>query len=88
MKLQGWYTDIVRAYHEIDIVKKTVHDLRSNVERFHDRVYAEAKQMAQVVSVEESIPRLASRQQHRSNIMADSYSEYYCQNLTIHYLIT
>ncbi len=51
--------------------------------RFHARVYAEAVQLAEVVHVHEMIPRLASRQQHRSNITASNYSEYYCRNLTI-----
>lgn len=83
VKLQGRYTDIARAYREVDNVKTTVQNLRSNVESFNARVYAEAKQMAQVVGVEESIPRIASRQQHRSNIVADNYQEYYCRNLTI-----
>ncbi len=82
MKLQGRYSDIARAYREVENVKSTVCDLRSNVNRFH-RVYAEAVQLAEVVHVHESIPRLASRQQHRSNITASNYSEYYCRNLTI-----
>ena len=83
MKLQGRYIDVAQAYREVSKVKITVGDLRSNVDTFHARVYAEAKQLAQDVHVDESIPRLASRQQHRSNITADSYSEYYCRNLTI-----
>ena len=36
--------------------------------------------MAQVVGIEESIPRIASRQK---NIMTDNYQEYYCRNLII-----
>ena len=83
VKLQGRYTDISRAYREVDNVRSTVQHLRSNVEAFHARVYAEAKQMAKEVDVEESTPRLTSRQQHRSNVTADSYTEYYCRNLTI-----
>ncbi len=83
VKLQGRYSDIVRAYREVDNVKSTVRDLRSNVDTFHARVYDEAKKLAEVVHVDESIPRLASRQQHRSNVSADNYPQYYCRNLTI-----
>ncbi len=84
VKLKGRYiSDIARANQEVDNVKGTVRDLRSNVDTFHARVYDEAKKLAEVVHVDESIPRLASRQQHRSNVSADNYPQYYCRNLTI-----
>ncbi len=50
VKLQGRYSDIVRAYREVDNVKGTVRDLRSNVDTFHARVYDEAKKLAEVIS--------------------------------------
>ena len=59
MKLQGRYNNIAQAYQEVENVKTTVCDLRSNVNILHARVYAEAKQIAEVVHVDESIPRLA-----------------------------
>ena len=83
VKLQGRYTDVARAYCEVETVKNAVQSLRANVDSFNARVYGEAKQMSQAVGVEESIPRIASRQQHRSNIEANNYQEYYCRNLTI-----
>ena len=83
VKLQGRYTDIARAYREVETVKNAMKSLRSNVNSFNARVYSEAKLMAQVVDIGESIPRIASRQQHRSNIAASGYQEYYCRNLTI-----
>jgi len=53
------------------------------VDTFHAWVYAEAKQLAEVVHVDESIPRLASRQQHRSNVTAGNYPEYHCLTIPL-----
>ncbi len=39
--------------------------------------------LAQAVNVEESVPRIASRQEHRSNVTAGNYKEHYRRNLTI-----
>ena len=39
--------------------------------------------IAATVGIEESAPRLASRQQHRTNIHADNCIQYYQRNLTI-----
>ena len=64
VKLQGCYSDIAQAYRKVENVKSTVCDLRCNVNIFHARKYAEAKQIAKVVHVDESIPRLASSIQH------------------------
>ncbi len=38
VKLQGCYSDIARAYREVENVKSTACDLRYNVNRFHARV--------------------------------------------------
>ncbi len=70
---QGRYSDIARAYWEVENVKSTVCDLRSNVNRFHARVYAEAVQLAEVVHVHESIQRLASK--------ATTSIKHHCQQL-------
>ena len=55
----GKVWNIARAYGEVENVKSTVCDLRSNVNKFHARVYTEAKQIAEVVHVDGLIPRLA-----------------------------
>ena len=80
MKLQGRYVDAVRAHTDIDAVKSVLKGCRSNV---HERLYQEAVQLGELVEVTESSPRLAGRQQHRSNICADTTTEYYKLNLTI-----
>ena len=61
------------------------------MDAYHARTYAQAKTMAQSVGIDESMPRLASRQQHRSNVPAQDCSDYYRLNLTIpllYHLIT
>ena len=83
VKLQGRYIDVVRAHKDIEAVKSTLKEFRSNVESFHDRHYHEAFQLAALLDVEESAPRLAGRQQHRQNVPATSTAEYYRLNVTV-----
>lgn len=83
VKLQGRYVDIARAYHEITNLKTTLQKIRSDVNSFHARIYSEAMVIAQSVGVEESMPRLAGRQQHRQNIQAQNSNDYFRLNLTI-----
>ena len=50
---------------------------------FHQRLYEEAVRLGATVGIEESMPRLAGRQQHRQNIPATSNTDYYRLNITI-----
>ena len=75
--------DVARAHRDIEQVKSTLLISRRNVESYHKSVYGDAKQVAATVGIEESAPRLASRQQHRTNIHADNCIQYYQRNLTI-----
>ena len=86
VKLQGRYVDVVYAHRQIEGVKGTLKRARSGVDNFHDLVYKEALQLASSVDVDESIPRFASRQQHRQNIPSDNAQEYYKRTLTIQML--
>ena len=63
-------------------MKATLEGGRSNVDVYHAHIYTQAKALAQSVGIEESMPRLASRQQHRSNVPAQDCSDYHL-NLTI-----
>ena len=83
MKLQGSYVDVAYAHREVRNAKSAIQSCRTNVASFHNRLYARAVAIAQSVGIGESAPRLASRQQHRSNIPAQSSSEYFRLNLTI-----
>ena len=68
---------------DIEQVKSTLLNARRNVESFNKSIYGDAKRVAATVGIEESAPRLASRQQHRTNIHADNCIQYYQHNLTI-----
>jgi len=83
VKLQGPYVDIARAHREISNVKETLKKAQSNVNAFHSHIHSQAMIITQSVGVEECVPRLASRQQHRQNIQAETCNDYYCLNLTI-----
>ncbi len=86
VKLQGRYVDVAYAHREIQGVKDTLKRARSRVDNFHDLVYKEALEIACGVSVDESVPRLATRQQHRQNTPSDNAQEYYKRTLTIQML--
>ena len=83
VKLQGRYVDVVRAHKDIESVKNDLEGTRSQVDRFQEHIYEEALRMGGNVGIEASVPRLAGRQQHRSNNPADTPIEYYKRNLTI-----
>ena len=76
-----WY---VYAYREVRNAKSAIQSCRTNVASFHDRIYyACAVVIAQSAGIGESAPHLASPQKHRSNIPAQSSSEYFRLNLAI-----
>ena len=68
VKLQGRYVDVVYAHRQVKGVKDTLKRALSRVDNFHDLVYKKALALSLSVSVDESVPRFASRQQHRQNI--------------------
>ena len=74
---------MVHAHNNIENVKSTLAKLRSNVESFHRIAYEEALLLCQSVGIEESTPRVTSRQQHRQNIPSDNSREYYKRTTTI-----
>ena len=74
--------DVVKAHQDIESIKSALKRVRSTVDEFHDIVY-EVLRLSQLVGFQESSPRLASRQQHRSNIPSGTVKEYYKLNLTI-----
>ena len=83
VKLQGRYIDVVKAFTEINTVKKTLNSTRSGINHFHRRVYSLAVELAKAVDVDESVPRTTGQQQHRYNVPSASPSEYFMRQLTI-----
>ena len=80
VKLQGRYVDVIRAHEN---VKSTLAKLRSDIDNFHGKTYGEALLLCQSVGIEESTPRVTSRQRHRQNIPSDNSSDYYKRTTTI-----
>ena len=83
VKLQGRYVDVVNAYNQISFVKTTMQCARDDVDTVHARIYETALEIASKVGVDESMPRISSRQQHRANVPSSDPSEYYKRILTI-----
>ena len=83
VKLQGRYVDVSRAHRDIESVKAALKVARSRVDTFHEHVFEEAVRLGASVGIELSAPRLAGRQQHRSNVPAGTVVDYFKRNLTI-----
>ena len=81
--LQAEAKDIVAAVKEIDCVIATLQDVRDNVSTHHRRWYSSVERMCSDVGTVPSLPRRSGRQIHRSNVPADTPSEYYCRSLSI-----
>ena len=69
-----------RAHREIETVKATLEEARSNVDTYHARIYGQATAMAQIVGIEQ-VDNIVK--QHRQNDPAQDCSDYYRRNLTI-----
>ena len=75
----GSYTDIARAHHDIDQVKRQVRENHDDLNKFHSLVYKKACDVARDihVGVQEDMPRTTSHQQHRSNPPYETPKDYY-----------
>ena len=83
VKLQGHYTDVVRAHQDIETVKATIKGVQSRVDTFHSQVYEQVLMLSESIEVAETAPRQTSRQQHRQNISLRNISDYYKCAITI-----
>ena len=81
--LQAESRDIVAAVKEIDIVTAAIQSVRDNIDTHHALWFASVEEMCIDVGTEPSLPRRCGRQIHRSNVPADTPSEYYCRMLSI-----
>ena len=69
--------DILQAYQLIESVKAQFHDIRANVNIFHEELHKVALELAEKVQLQESMPRSCNRQVHRDNQPYSNWSEYY-----------
>lgn len=81
--LQAEAKDIVAAVREVDGVIATLQDIRDNISAHHTRWYSTVEKLCSDVGTVPSLPRRSGRQMHRSNVPANTPSEYYCRSLSI-----
>jgi hypothetical protein len=81
--LQAEEKDIVQAVSEINSVKATLQDVRSYVDKHHDKWFADVEELCASMNTEPSLPRLCGRQRNRPNVPAQTPSEYYRLTISI-----
>ena len=87
-KLQSTAIDIANAYSMVDEIKELYSQVRANADATFHPIYEQAILMANKVGTEPSKPRIAGRQEHRSNTPSDTVEQYYLRNLCIPFLDT
>ena len=86
VKLQKRALDIVEAHEQIEEVSQMFKDERQNIESGFSKIYDHAIRIAEKIGTPAEMPRIASRQRHRSNTEASNPLEYYKRNVAIPFL--
>ena len=86
IQLQSSTLDIIEAHGMIKSIKDVYQLERENMKGGFKAIYDHAVRMADQVGVIPSMPRIAKRQQHRSNAPAESPFDYYNRNVAIPFL--
>ena len=81
--LQAVTKDIIAAVEEINNVITTLQNVRDNINTHHSCWFSTVEKMCADAGTEPAVPRRCSCQTHRSNVPADTSSEYYCRSLSI-----
>ena len=82
--LQAEAKDIVHAVKEVNDLKWVmITDVCEKVDMNHSNWFAEIEQMCQSVGTQLSLPRICGRQTHRTNVPAQTPSEFYRRTVTI-----
>ena len=69
--------------NEVDNLKRTITEVRKNVDVNHGQWFADVEQLCQSVGTQPLLPRTCGRQIHRSNVPAQTPSEFYRRTVTI-----
>ena len=84
--LQGETKDIITAVEEISNVVTTLQSVRDSINTHHSNWFSDVEKMCSEVGTQPSLPRICSRQSYRSNIPADSPSDYYRRLISIPFI--
>lgn len=81
--LQGESIDIVAGFDLITSLIDVFVNTRNNIDHLFEEWYSHALEIARKVGIEESKPRLCSRQKNRENYETESTADYYRVSLAI-----
>lgn len=81
--LQQEAKDIVKAVCEVRTLATSLYQVRENVDSHHSEWFETVTEMCSNVGTTPSLPRICSRQRHRTNTPASSPSEYFKRMITI-----
>ncbi|XP_072022398.1 52 kDa repressor of the inhibitor of the protein kinase-like [Amphiura filiformis] len=85
-KLQKPSLDVGSAMELVDTVQKCLQQVREDIDRYNNRWYQEAKEMANSVDAEEKVPRVAKRQTQRPNYQVEDAKDYYKKAVLIQFV--
>lgn len=85
-QLQSVQYDAGLAREKVSLLKVMLDQMRVDVQKRHDSWFSEAVTLADSVGTVPNKPRTTGRQTNRSNVPAESASQYYCRSLTIPFL--
>ena len=87
ISLQSRSKDICEAFNDIKCVSLELQNARSDIDTFYGTCFEEAVKLSESVGAHgPTLPRICSRQRHRSNVPADTPQEYYRRTVTVPFL--
>ena len=81
--LQSTSIDVCDGLHLIESLKALVITRRQDVDKFHSKWYKKTLTLKEKINITEAMLRVVGTQIHRSNIPAESMSDYYKRTITL-----
>lgn len=81
--LQAESNDIVKGLHLVSSLRDLIACIREDIDSYHAKWYEEALKLANEVQVYEVKPRTCLKQKHRSNVPAETASDYFKRKVSI-----
>ena len=81
--LQAETKDVMSAVGEINNIISSLQKSRDDISTYHSHWFSSVEKMCTDMDMEPSLPQQCARQIHRSNLPADSPSQYYCRTMSI-----
>lgn len=84
--LQGRLVEVYLGFSRIDEVASSYAEIRSEVDTWFQRIYANVQALADLIGSTEQFPRVTSTQRNRNNCPADTAAEYWKRTVVIPFL--